>query len=61
MVASTTPSATSTHRCRRSSRRTIRQGRRHAANTNAAVTIRSQATPSTLTRVNSSTASDGPR
>jgi hypothetical protein len=38
-----------------------RQGRRQSVNTTAALATRSQATPSTSTRANSSTASDGPR
>ena len=38
-----------------------RHGLRHSANTTPADTIRSQATPLTGTRANSSTANDGPR
>jgi hypothetical protein len=39
----------------------MRHGRRHIANTTAAVTIRSQATPSGLIAAKSSTANAGPR
>ena len=53
--------ATSTHRWRALNRAISRHGRRQTAKTTAALAIRSQATPSTLTCANSSTANDGPR
>ena len=61
MAASTTPRPSSTQRWPGVSARSSRHGRRQAANTTAALAIRSQATPSTLTWANSSTANDGPR
>jgi hypothetical protein len=61
MAASTAPRAASTHFWLAVSCGQSRHGRRQAANTTAALAIRSQATPSTLTRANSRTASDGPR
>ena len=61
MSASTVPQAISTRRPSRSSAAKVRHGRRHAAKISAAEAIRSQATPSTSTRANSSTANAGPR
>src|SRR6185312_4973205 len=61
MAASTAPRASSTRRRSGGAARSTRHGRRQSANTTAAAAIRSQATPSTPTCANSSTASDGPR
>lgn len=61
MAASVRPNASMSRRCDQVMPGTMRHGRRHAANTAAAVTIRSQATPSGLSAVNSSTANAGPR
>src|SRR5256885_1261702 len=61
ITARTAPQPASRRRPSRSSPRTRRQGRRHAAKTSAAAAIRSQATPSTSTRANNSTATAGYR
>ena len=61
MAASTTPSATTTHRSPRGRAARKRQGRRQSANTAPALAMRSQATPSGAMSANSSTAKDGPR
>ena len=61
ITASTAPRASSVRRLPRPSGRQRRHGRRQSANTAAALATRSHATPSTSSRANSSTASDGPR
>ena len=61
ITASTAPQATSRRLPSRSSAANARHGFRHAAKISAADAIRSQATPSTSTRANSSTANAGPR
>jgi hypothetical protein len=61
MAARTTPIAATVHRVSASSAASARQGRRQSAKTAAAVTIRSQATPSGSTIANNRTANAGPR
>ena len=61
ITASTAPQAISTRRPSRSSAANARHGLRQTAKISAAEAIRSQATPSTSTRANSSTANAGPR
>src|SRR5207247_911166 len=60
MDANTAPRATSRRRPPRSTRPSLRSGRRQIARIAAAEAMRSQATPSTSTRAKSKTAKDGP-
>ena len=61
MAARVSPKASRSRRHGQGIAATNRHGRRHAANTTAAVTTRSQATPSGAIWANSNTANAGPR